>query len=59
MLLCYAVILERVSLALDEAKRLYADAPTPEHAALIKELTDPVEHLKLLAELVAKPRQIR
>lgn len=44
----YAVILERVKLARDEALRLYADAPTPEHAALVKELTDPVQHLTRL-----------
>jgi hypothetical protein len=49
VILTYAVILERVNLALDEAERLYADAPTPEHAALVKELRDPVIHLAKLA----------
>jgi hypothetical protein len=56
MLLAYASLLEKQAVVLAEAERLYRDAPTPEHAVLLKELTDPVEHLKVLTELVAKPR---
>ena len=59
MILSYAVILEKVKHALDIAQRLYDDAPSPEHAVLVKELTDPVEHLKVLAELVARPHTKR
>lgn len=53
MLLSYAVILERVAIALGEAERLYADDPTPEHAALVKELRDPVDHLERLVGLAS------
>jgi hypothetical protein len=59
VLLAYASLLEKLSVVLAEAKRLHADAPTPEHAVLIKELTDPVLHLMKLTSLVARPRAKR
>ena len=59
MILTYAVILERVSMALGEAQRLHKDAPTPEHAALVKELSDSVEHLERLVGLMHMPRERR
>ena len=45
MILSYASLVEKLAIVLAEAERLYMDAPTPEHAALVKELQDPVEHL--------------
>ena len=48
----YASILEEASASLGKARRLYDDAPTPEHAALVKEILDVVEHLRRLVGLV-------
>lgn len=59
MVLSYAVILERVTIALREAERLCIDDPTPEHAALVKGLRDPVEHLGRLVDSARARRPVR
>lgn len=59
MVLTYAVILERVTIALREAERLTADDPTPEHVALVKELRDPVDHLERLVGAASARSRIR
>ena len=54
VLLSYASLLEKQTIVLREAERLYADAPTDDHAVLLKELRDPVAHLERLVLVIAK-----
>ena len=48
MTLSYAVLFERLTICLREAHQIHHDAPTAEHAALLKEIGDPLDHLERL-----------